>query len=248
MIDRIEAIARCVEANAEAAAMVAGIHVEGPFLNRADGYIGAHPVAAAREATINDAKRLMDAGRGLVRLVTLAPEMDNGAAVTKMLSDAGIAVAAGHCDASMDQLHQGLDNGLKLFTHLGNSCPALLPRHDNIVQRVLSLSDQLMISFIADGHHVPGFALANYLQCVPDRNIVIVSDAISAAGLGPGKFQLAGQTVTVDPDGATWAECRTHYAGCATPLGRMAEWLQAELGAGKRQIERWCRTNPARLI
>lgn len=79
---------------------------------------------------------------------------------------------------------------MALFTHLGNGCPGLMPRHDNIVQRALSLSDQLCISLMADGHHIPFFALANYLQCIPDERVVIVSDAISAAGFGSGTFSL----------------------------------------------------------
>ncbi len=168
--------------------------------------------------------------------------------MTKMLSDLGVCVAAGHSDATLDQLRCGIDNGLQLFTHLGNGCPAFLARHDNIVQRVLSLSDRLMVSFIADGHHVPGFALANYLDRVPEDKIVIVSDAISAAGLGPGEFRISDQTVYVDQHGAAWAECRTHYAGCATPLLKMASWMKSDLGISDRQIGQWFCDNPSRLL
>jgi len=82
-----------------------------------------------------------------------APERDAGGAVTRMLTDKGIVVAAGHSDTTLDQLETAIDHGLALFTHLGNACPAMIPRHDNIVQRVLSVSDRLSISFIADGHH-----------------------------------------------------------------------------------------------
>ena len=83
-----------------------------------------------------------------------------------------------------------------------------------------------MVSFIADGHHVPIFALRNYLRCIPNDNVVIVTDAISAAGLGPGKYELSGQIVEVDPDGAAWASCRTHFAGCATTLPQMIDVLK----------------------
>jgi N-acetylglucosamine-6-phosphate deacetylase len=248
MIARITRMVDVVESNPQVAKMVAGLHIEGPFLNPAEGYVGAHPVDSVLPATVDHMSRLLEAGRGFVRLVTLAPEVDSNAEVTRMLSDASIVVAGGHSNATLEQLLRGIDNGMQMFTHLGNGCPALLPRHDNIVQRVLSLGDQLMISFIADGHHVPGFALKNYLRQIPDANIIIVSDAINAAGLGPGKFKLSDQTVYVDPDGATWAECRTHYAGCATPLVRMAEWLESDLGIAPERIEQWLSANPARLI
>jgi N-acetylglucosamine-6-phosphate deacetylase len=248
MIARIGRIVDLIERIPEAASMIAGIHVEGPFISPVEGFVGAHPAAAVTQASIDAANRLLDAGRGHVRLFTLAPEMDSAAHVTKMLSDSGVVVAAGHCDASIDQLRCGIDNGLKLFTHLGNGCPGLLPRHDNIIQRVLSLSDQLMVSFIADGHHVPAPALANYLHRVPDENIVIVTDAISAAGLGPGRYELADQVVEVDEDGAAWSECRTHFAGCASTFPNMIEFLTREIGASDADIQRWLIDNPSRLM
>ena len=83
-----------------------------------------------------------------------------------------------------------IDAGLSLFTHLGNGCPGVLPRHDNIIQRVLSLSDSLHIGFIADGVHVPFFALANYLKCCGIDRAFIVTDAICGAGLGPGEYSI----------------------------------------------------------
>jgi N-acetylglucosamine-6-phosphate deacetylase len=180
--------------------------------------------------------------------MTLAPEMDAEAEVTQSLADSGIIVAAGHSDASIEQLQRGIDHGIGLFTHLGNGCPARLPRHDNIIQRVLSLSDQLCVSFIADGHHVPAPALKNYLQLVPTENIVIVTDAISAAGLGPGRYHLADQVVEVDPDGAAWSACRTHFAGCASTFPQMARFLQSQVGATEREIDRWFNENPSRLL
>ena len=174
--------------------------------------------------------------------------MDSDARVTQHLTNAGIVVAAGHSDASLNDLQRSIDQGLKLFTHLGNGCPGLLPRHDNIVQRVLSVSEQLKISFIADGHHVPAFALRNYLGMVPKENIVIVTDAISAAGLGPGRYELSGQVVEVDDDGAAWAACRTHYAGCASTFQQMIQVLKGSVGVGDEQIRQWMITNPLQLL
>ncbi|MDC0279213.1 N-acetylglucosamine-6-phosphate deacetylase, partial [bacterium] len=210
MLLKIERIASWLEDDPKLASVVKGLHIEGPFLSPVDGYIGAHPSSATVMATTELAAQLIEHGRGWVRMVTLAPEMDPGSKVTRYLTDRGIVVAAGHCDPSIDQLNQAIDQGLRLYTHLGNGCPSMLARHDNIIQRVLSVSERLMVSFIADGHHVPMFALANYLKCLPDHNIIIVTDAISAAGLGPGRYQLSNQVVEVDADGSAWAECRTH--------------------------------------
>ncbi len=157
-------------------------------------------------------------------------------------------MAAGHCDPSLDQLKESIDAGLGLFTHLGNGCPGQLHRHDNIVQRVLSVSERLPISFIADGHHIPPFALKNYLRCVPSENIVIVSDAISAAGLGPGRYELADQIVHVDEDGAAWSADRKHFAGCATTLPEMVRILKDKVGIDPTVSMRWMTDNPQRLL
>src|SRR5690606_13516502 len=124
-------------------------------------------------------RRLLDAGGGLVKLVTLAPEQDTAARVTALLAREGIAVAAGHTNASLDQLRRACDAGLRLFTHLGNACPMLMPRHDNIIQRALSLRDRITCCFIADGVHVPFVALGNYLALVGAERCVVVSDAMA---------------------------------------------------------------------
>jgi N-acetylglucosamine-6-phosphate deacetylase len=248
MIQRITRLVELIEASPEIAACICGIHVEGPFLNPADGFIGAHPASDAIPADISVTDQLLEAGNGNIKMVTLAPEMDSDARVTRHLTNGGIAVAAGHSNASLNDLQRSIDQGLKLFTHLGNGCPASLPRHDNILQRVLAVSDQLKISFIADGHHVPAFALKNYLGMIPDENIVIVTDAISAAGLGPGSYELAGQVVEVDDDGAAWAACRTHYAGCASTFQQMIEVLKGPVGVSEEQIRQWMIANPLQLL
>jgi len=231
-----------------AAKVFTGFHIEGPFISPIDGYVGAHPVDAVLSATTDVAARLVETARGRVRLLTLAPEQDADGRVTRWLTDQGITVAAGHSDASLDQLKTAIDSGLRLYTHLGNGCPARMPRHDNIIQRVLHWSDQLAISFIADGHHVPCWALSNYLKCVPTQNVIIVTDAISAAGLGPGRYPLGDQMVEVDQDGAAWSADRTHFAGSAATMPAMHATLHDRLGIGRDELQAWMRDNPARLI
>jgi N-acetylglucosamine-6-phosphate deacetylase len=228
--------------------IIAGLHVEGPFISAAPGYVGAHPAAAACDADPDLAERLLDAGAGLVRLVTLAPERDAKWAVTRLLTDRGVVVSAGHCDPTLDQLRAAIDAGLSMFTHLGNGCPLLMHRHDNIIQRVLSLADRLWVMFIADGVHVPLVALRNYLRVVGPERAIIVSDAIAAAGMGPGAYQLAGQEVVVDERLATWAADRSHLIGSACPLRQAVLNLTGELGLQEAAVERVASLNPRAAI
>jgi N-acetylglucosamine-6-phosphate deacetylase len=248
MCRRMSNIARVRNEDRAIADMIWGIHMEGPFLNEQPGYIGAHPAEFARPADVDTAKRLIDAAGGLLRIVTLAPERDDGGRVTRMLADVGARVAAGHCNPTLDDLRAGIDAGLSMFTHLGNGCPALLPRHDNIIQRVLSLSDRLFVSFIADGVHIPFVALRNYLKCCDMERACIVTDAICGAGLGPGEYSLGDRRVIVDENLATWAADRSHLVGSAGTMQRSAENLRHALCLGEQQIRLLTVENPRRIL
>lgn len=198
MADRIRTIVDASAVSEEVAECLQGIHVEGPFLNPSDGTAGAHPGQHIRPADVDVMKRLLDASNNTIRLVTLAPECDAEYAVTRFLVDQGIVVSAGHCDPSIDQLEAAIDVGLSMFTHVGNGCSLFQNRHDNIVQRVLSLASKLWCCWIADGIHVPTFALRNYLKVAGIDRSIVVTDAMTAAGLGPGTYTLGSQSVTVD--------------------------------------------------
>ena len=227
---------------------IAGIHIEGPFISPEPGFVGAHPIAHAHGADLDSIRRLLDAANGLTRVVTLAPEQDPTGAVTEHLSDLGIIVSAGHCNPTIDELKRAIDHGLSMFTHLGNGCPAHLHRHDNIIQRALSLSDQLTICYIADGAHVPYLALKNYLAVSGLDHSVIVTDAISAAGLGPGHYTLGTQTVEVGDDGVVWSADRSHFVGSACTMPQAINNLEEELGLSSEEINQLVYSNPLRAI
>ena len=228
--------------------MIAGIHIEGPFLNESPGYIGAHPRKYARQAEPDIMKELLDAGSGLVRLVTLAPERDPGFMTTSLLTKKNITIAAGHCNPSMEQLRESIDNGLTMFTHLGNGCPMLLDRHENIIQRVLSLSDELFISFIPDGAHIPFRTLANYLKLVPPERTIGVTDAISAARLPPGQYTLANWKLDIGEDLVAMAPDGSHLVGSTLTMPRAIDNLNKNTGLELERIQAMLYTNPLTAI
>jgi N-acetylglucosamine-6-phosphate deacetylase len=227
--------------------MIAGLHVEGPFISELDGYRGAHPLDAVCPASIDDAQRLVDAGGGLVRLVTLAPERDAGFQVTRWLAGQGIIVAAGHCNPKLAELRAALDAGLSMFTHLGNGCPMQMHRHDNIVQRVLSVADRLWVTFIADGAHIPLFALANYLRHIGPERAVIVTDAIAPAGLGPGDYTLGRWRLKIGEDLVARSPDGSHLVGAAMSMPQVTNNLR-EIGLDETAIDRLTNVNPQRAV
>jgi N-acetylglucosamine-6-phosphate deacetylase len=248
MAERLAKIVAMRERDPLVREMVVGLHIEGPFINSQPGYVGAHPPAAARAADVDSMKRLLDAAGGLTRIVTLAPECDPDFAVTRLLAKQGITVSAGHSNPTIDQLREAIDAGVSMYTHLGNGCPMQIHRHDNIIQRVLSFSDRLWISFIADGVHVPFFALKNYIRCAGTDRVVITTDAMAAAGLGPGSYRLGPLSVEVGEDLAAWAPDRSHLMGSAITMPRVVQNLREHLGLSEAAIKQLVCDNPRRAI
>ncbi len=227
--------------------VIAGLHIEGPFINEADGYRGAHPLDAVRPANVLDVLRLLDAAGGLARIVTLAPERDPGFEVTRRLAAEGVVVSAGHCNPSVDELKAAIDAGLSMFTHLGNGCPMQMQRHDNIVQRVLSVSNRLWVTFIADGAHIPLFALKNYMDIVGLDRTIVVTDAIAPAGLGQGDYTISRWRLKIGEDLVARAPDGSHLVGAAMGMMRVADNLRS-IGLSAADIDRLTNTNARRAI
>ena len=248
MCRRLAALAAVRERDAAARRVIAGFHIEGPFLNAADGYRGAHPRDAIRRADSAAMGRLLDAASGLARIVTLAPEQDPGFEVIRLLGRDGVIVSAGHTDASIEVLEGAIDAGLSMFTHLGNGCPMTMHRHDNIVQRALSLADRLTLSFIADGAHVPFVALRNYLRLVPLDRCVVVTDCIAPAGLGPGRYTLGRWDIVVGADMVPRSPDGSHFVGSGVTMQQSAENLLDRVNLPEDVVRRLTYDNPKAFI
>jgi len=227
--------------------VIAGIHVEGPFISPVDGYRGAHPADAVRPADVDEMKRLLGAAGGLARLVTLAPECDPGQRLTRLLAGCGIVASAGHCDPTLDQLRAAIDAGLAMFTHLGNGCANTVARHDNIIQRALALHERLWLCFIADGVHVPFFVLANWLRGIDLGRAVIVTDAVTPAGLGPGEYGHGRYRIRVAANDAARLMDGSLVGGAIT-MRQAARNLVDGVGLSEVDAQRLTVTNPRRAI
>jgi N-acetylglucosamine-6-phosphate deacetylase len=228
--------------------LIAGFHIEGPFLSPEPGYRGAHPEDAIRPADWDAMQRLLDAAAGLARLVTLAPEHDGDLVVTRKLIEHGIVVSAGHCNPSLDQLTAAINAGLTLFTHLGNGCPMQMHRHDNIVQRALSLSDRLILCFICDGVHVPFPALGNYIRAAGVDRCIAVTDAIAPASLGPGRYTVSRWDLLIGEDMVARAPDGSHFVGSAITMPQTARNLAEQCGLTDEDVRKMTAENARRAL
>lgn len=248
MLRKINNLASMISKNDTLKSLFKGIHIEGPFLNPEKGFHGAHPKEFIIRPDKNKIKELVDAGNGLIKLVTLAPEYDKDFGVIKFLNDENIIVSAGHSNASMNELLGAIDAGLKMFTHLGNGSPNLLARHDNIINRVLSLSDKLYICFIADGIHIPNFALKNYLKITGYDKSIIVTDCMSAASAPPGRYSISHINVEVGEDKIVREVGKNNLAGSAITMIDAEEYLINQLGVNEDNCKKVLFSNVQKLF
>ncbi len=179
-----------------AGARVLGVHLEGPFI--AASRRGAHNpdwIVGPDERTI---AALLAAGSGLVRVVTLAPEVDGGLAAIAQLTAAGVRVSVGHSDATAQQVAAAADAGARMVTHLFNGQRPLHHREPGVVGQALT-DARLTSGLIADLHHVAGPVAALAFRAAPGR-IFLVTDAAASAGMARGRYVLGGEPIDL-PDG-----------------------------------------------
>jgi N-acetylglucosamine-6-phosphate deacetylase len=167
--------------------------------------------------------------------------------VTALLAKQNITVSAGHTDATLDELRAAADAGLKMFTHVGNGCPMQMHRHDNIVQRALALRERLVLCFIADGVHVPAFALGNYLRSAGVENCAVVTDAIAPAGMGPGRYKLGRWDLLIGDDMVARAPDGSHFVGAAITMAQTHRNLREKVGLSEAECRTLLVSNPGKL-
>ena len=247
MLDRMRRLVALREQDDLARRLIAGIHIEGPFINSDKGYRGAHPAEHIRPPDPDEMERLLEAAGGLARLVTLAPEHDEGFRVTRLLSGRGIVASAGHCNPPLETLRAACDAGLSMFTHLSNGCAALVPRHDNVIERALALHDRLWLCFIADGQHVPFFVLGNWLRSAGLERACVVTDALAPAGFGPGTYRHKAFEVRVADDGVARLPDGSLVGG-AISMREAAANLVDHVGLSPQDARRLTVTNPRKAI
>jgi N-acetylglucosamine-6-phosphate deacetylase len=176
------------------AGVVAGIHLEGPWISAHRR--GAHDPTQLRDPDPAEIGRLLAVGRGAIQMVTLAPELPGALDAVRQIVDAGAVAAIGHTDASYEQVVQAIAAGARVGTHLFN---AMRPLHHRQPGPIVALLDdpRVTVELIADGIHLhPALYHHTSNTTDPDR-VALVTDAMAAAALGDGPYQLGPLQVSV---------------------------------------------------
>lgn len=223
------------------AALPIGIHLEGPFLSHAKR--GVQPAEHLLTPDIGAFDRFFEAAEGHIRLMTLAPELPGAVELAAHATARGVRVSLGHSDATAAETRAAIAAGATSATHTFNAMRPLDHREPGILGTVLT-TDSLFAELICDGIHTAPEMVKIWWRSKGPERAMLVTDAMSAAGMPDGEYQLGGFAVQVANGKAT---ARGVLAGSVLTLDRALENFLGFTGAPLEQALRLLTSNPAAM-
>ncbi|MFU8874879.1 N-acetylglucosamine-6-phosphate deacetylase [Micromonospora sp. SL4-19] len=223
--------------------VLAGIHFEGPYLS-ADR-CGAQNPEFLRDPSTDELAELIELGGGAIRMVTLAPERDGALEAIKLLVSHGVVAAVGHTDATWAQTRAAVAAGASVGTHLFNG---MRPVHHREPGPVVALLDapNVVCELVADGVHLHDGMLSFAASVAGPERAALITDAMAAAGMPDGEYELGGQAVTV-ADGVARLSRDGAIAGSTLTMDAALRHAVAA-GVALPDACRMVATTPARAI
>ncbi|WP_044481802.1 N-acetylglucosamine-6-phosphate deacetylase [Paenibacillus antibioticophila] len=226
-------------------AKLAGVHLEGPFIN--PNWPGAQNPAHIVPPNKAWVEQWNAKYPGLIKQVTLAPEQEGAHELIAFLRSQAIVAAAGHTDATYEEIMSAVEVGLHHAVHTFNAMTPFHHRKPGTAGAVLS-SPAISAEIIADGIHVHKAGIQLLAQVKNNRNLILITDAMSAAGLGNGDYMLGDLPVVVKDNVCTLKEDEGTLAGSTLTMIRGFRHLVQEIGMTIEQASEAASGNPARLL
>jgi len=230
------------------AGVVAGIHLEGPWL--AENRCGAHDPALLRDPDPQEVQRLLEVAGGSVRMVTLAPERTGAIEAIRRIVASGAVAAVGHTDAGYARTRDAIEAGATVATHLFN---AMRPIHHRDPGPVIALLEdpRVSVEIIADGVHVDPALYRHVTRTAGTDRVSLVTDAMAAAGMPDGDYRIGPLAVAVDGGVAHLAGTDT-IAGSTATADRLFRFAVAASGLPREEALHLAvlqtSVNPARAL
>jgi len=237
----ISRVARAIRAG-EGQGVIVGLHLEGPFV--ASGHPGALPLQHFRTYERALLDEYLEAGDGLVKTMTIAPEQPRAAALIRHLKKRRVVAAFGHTDADLEAARVAIRQGVRYVTHLFNAMPGVHHRDPGPIPAFLE-DPRVRVELIADGFHVHPEMLRAVAKFKTADQICLVSDSTLPCGLRPGRFRFAGQNVELRQGRVTTANGT--LAGSALTLDRAFQVQVEQVGCEPAQVALSAARTPARI-
>ncbi|MDV5147382.1 N-acetylglucosamine-6-phosphate deacetylase [Streptomyces sp. SBC-4] len=223
---------------------IAGLHFEGPFISPCRK--GAHDETLLRDPDPAEVRKLIDAGRGQAKMVTLATELPGGIDSVHLLAEHGVIAAIGHTDATYEQTVAAIDAGATVATHLYNAMPALGHRAPGPIAALLE-DERITVELINDGTHLHPASLELAFHHAGPQRVAFITDAMDAAGFGDGNYMLGPLAVEVKDSVARLVEGGS-IAGSTLTLDRAFKRAVTIDGLPVESVVQAISANPARLL
>lgn len=217
---------------------IRGIHLEGPFFSVK--YKGAHLPENIRIPTVDEAKRLIDAGEGAVRIITMAPELENGFETVKYISQRGVTVSVGHSDATFEQAKEAFACGAEQTTHTFNAMSPFNHRAPGLAGAAMSCD--VKCELICDFFHVHKEVVNFMFKIKGADRINMITDSEVGTGMADGTYEVNGRTLTVK-DKKTYTEDGTIAGGTSVLLDGVKNVVS--LGVPLEEAVKTATINPA---
>jgi N-acetylglucosamine-6-phosphate deacetylase len=224
--------------------LLAGLHMEGPFISKSR--CGAHDPALLRSPDPALLRPLLAAGRGTVKMVTLAPELDFGIEATALLANSGVIAAVGHTDGSYEITNEAFTRGARVATHLFNAMPGVHHREPGPV--VAAIEDEnVIVELVNDGIHVHPAVIGMVFNAVGPHRVALITDAMAAAGQPDGMYRLGALDVEVE-EGVARLAGGGSIAGSTLTMDAALRRAVRELGLSIEDAAVSAALTPARAI
>ena len=212
---------------------ILGLHLEGPWINPAKK--GAHIESLIHPPSLSEVKELLEYGKGVIRMITLAPEICSREIISLILSY-GIVISAGHSNATYSEAMEGFNNGITAVTHLYNAMSPLQHREPGLVGASMD-HPSVMSSIIPDGYHVEFAALRIARQAMRDR-LFVITDAVTETSEGAYQHYLSGDKY----------EAANILSGSALTMDKALQNLVIQAGIEIAEAIRMCSLYPAKVL
>ena len=224
-------------------AEVLGAHLEGPYINLEKR--GAHDANYVRSPSLNEFEEIWETSNHSVKIVTLAPELEGSEMLMQRLREFGIVASIGHSNATYTQAVDAIKHGVRHATHMFNRMSGFDPREPGVAGAIL-VHDELTAELICDNIHVHPAAMNLLIRVKGSERVVLVTDAIRAAGMPDGEYALGEQRVIVK-DGVSRLESGD-FAGSTLTMDRAVRNMMRLLGISVQTAVKMATINPAVVI
>ncbi|MDD4504590.1 MAG: N-acetylglucosamine-6-phosphate deacetylase, partial [Clostridiaceae bacterium] len=224
-------------------AKVLGIYIEGLYFSQERK--GAQPSEYIKPINLKELEMFINQADGSIKVAAIAPELANADEAISFLKNQGITISAGHTNATYEEALLGIERGITHATHLYNGMRSFSHREPGVLGAVLT-DERVACEMICDGIHVHPAAMKMAVKLKGKDGIILISDAMMAAGLSDGKYQLGGQDVFVKDGAAKLAS--GSLAGSTLTLNRAVYNMVHLVGVPLNEAVQMASLNPAKAI